>query len=178
MNRDEIKNMYSMRDIVARYGYVPNRAGFISCPFHSGDRSPSLKIYNDSFHCFGCGAHGDIFVFEQLMNGMTFRQAYESLGGTYERNGGRMSFSTMRKIDKAKRERERKAKQERQKKQRRDKLGMMIDAYRNVMEQSVPYSDAWCYCQPKLEYLLYAYEKMEGGEATRGSWRIQSGRVN
>ena len=40
----EIKNTYSMRDIVERYGFHPNRAGFISCPFHQGDRTPSLKV--------------------------------------------------------------------------------------------------------------------------------------
>ena len=38
MTREEIKQQYSMRDIVERYGFKPNRAGFISCPFHSGDR--------------------------------------------------------------------------------------------------------------------------------------------
>lgn len=29
------------------------------CPFHA-DRTPSLKLYGDHFHCFGCGAHGDV----------------------------------------------------------------------------------------------------------------------
>jgi hypothetical protein len=28
------------------------------CPFHD-DSTPSLKIYDDHYHCFGCGAHGD-----------------------------------------------------------------------------------------------------------------------
>ncbi len=32
--------------------------GFTICPFHP-DRTPSLKIYADGYHCFGCGAHGD-----------------------------------------------------------------------------------------------------------------------
>ena len=33
--------------------------GFIRCPFHA-DRTPSLKLYSDHFHCFGCGEHGDV----------------------------------------------------------------------------------------------------------------------
>lgn len=172
MTRDEIKDTYSMKDIVTKYGFIPNRAGFIPCPFHSGDRTPSLKVYKDSFHCFGCGANGDIFVFEQLINNMTFKQVFESLGGTYERNGGRMSFSTMRKIDEAKRERERKARLEREEKKKRARLMLLIDSYRGLIEESEPYSDIWCYCQPRLEFLLYRYEQMEGGEDTRGSWRI------
>jgi DNA polymerase I-like protein with 3'-5' exonuclease and polymerase domains len=35
-------------------------AGKISCPFHD-DPNPSLQIYSDGhYHCYGCGAHGDI----------------------------------------------------------------------------------------------------------------------
>lgn len=40
-----------------RYGTV--RRGFMRCPFHA-DRVPSLKLYYDHYHCFGCGAHGDV----------------------------------------------------------------------------------------------------------------------
>lgn len=40
-----------------RYGTVKH--GFMRCPFHA-DRVPSLKLYGDHFHCFGCGAHGDV----------------------------------------------------------------------------------------------------------------------
>jgi len=32
--------------------------GMLSCPFHS-DSVPSMKIYHDHYHCFGCGAHGN-----------------------------------------------------------------------------------------------------------------------
>jgi hypothetical protein len=32
--------------------------GMLSCPFHA-DSTPSMKIYHDHYHCFGCGAHGD-----------------------------------------------------------------------------------------------------------------------
>jgi Toprim domain/CHC2 zinc finger/DNA polymerase family A len=32
--------------------------GMMSCPFHT-DIVPSMKIYHDHYHCFGCGAHGD-----------------------------------------------------------------------------------------------------------------------
>ena len=33
-------------------------SGLIHCPFHD-DLEPSLKIYDDHYHCFGCGAHGN-----------------------------------------------------------------------------------------------------------------------
>jgi DNA polymerase len=32
--------------------------GMLSCPFHN-ESKPSMKIYHDHYHCFGCGAHGN-----------------------------------------------------------------------------------------------------------------------
>ncbi|MFY7925337.1 MAG: CHC2 zinc finger domain-containing protein, partial [Aquidulcibacter sp.] len=32
------------------------------CPFH-GEKTPSFYVYDDHFHCFGCGAHGDAVTF-------------------------------------------------------------------------------------------------------------------
>ena len=59
----------SLTDIVAlaeEMGYEPRRDGrlyAIHCPFHEGDREPSMKLYphDNSFYCFGCGAWGDTF---------------------------------------------------------------------------------------------------------------------
>ncbi len=85
MNKEDVKLNNSMRDVVERYGFYPNRAGFIQCPFHKGDRTASMRIYKDSYYCFGCGATGDIFTFVQNMDNVTFKEAFQILGGTYER---------------------------------------------------------------------------------------------
>ena len=50
MTVEEIKQTYSMRDILDRYGIHVNRSSFASCPFHTGDRTPSLKVYKKYFH--------------------------------------------------------------------------------------------------------------------------------
>ena len=42
-----------------RYGLTANRAGMVRCPFHD-DHTPSLKLNEDYFYCFGCGAVGDV----------------------------------------------------------------------------------------------------------------------
>ena len=42
-----------------RYGLKANRAGMVRCPFHD-DHPPSLKLNEDYFYCFGCGAGGDV----------------------------------------------------------------------------------------------------------------------
>lgn len=82
MTKEEIKESNTMSDIISRYGLRPNRAGFICCPFHK-EKTPSMKIYKDSYYCFGCGEHGDIFSFVMKYEGVPFSTAFLSLGGTY-----------------------------------------------------------------------------------------------
>jgi hypothetical protein len=53
-------------------GLVPNRGGFVSCPSPDHDDiDPSLRLYDDHFHCYGCNAHGGIFNFWALTIGYT-----------------------------------------------------------------------------------------------------------
>lgn len=55
-----------MKTVAEGYGLKVNRSGMCLCPFHS-EKTPSAKIYEDSFHCFGCGVHGDVIKFTQMM---------------------------------------------------------------------------------------------------------------
>ena len=74
MIAEDIKTVVSMRDVCEKYGFSPNRSGFICCPFQ-GEKTPSFKIYEKSFHCFGCGCHGDIFDFVSMICGCDFEAA-------------------------------------------------------------------------------------------------------
>src|SRR5689334_9226581 len=45
------------------------------CPFHQ-EADPSFTLFEGShFHCFGCGAHGDVFAFLMRSDGIEFREA-------------------------------------------------------------------------------------------------------
>lgn len=154
MTKDEIKEKCSMRDVAEQYGLHPNRAGFISCPFHSGDRTPSLKIYKKDFHCHACGANGDIFDFVMRMDGLSFREAFQSLGGTYERP----SFSSDVAIYRARKQREMKEKQARRDAEDRELNNLLISVYRRHMERSEPLSDIWRDCYNRLQKELYRHE--------------------
>jgi DNA primase len=48
------------------------------CPFH-GEKTPSFYVYDDHFHCFGCGAHGDAISFVMRAEGQSFPEAVERL---------------------------------------------------------------------------------------------------
>lgn len=155
MTSDEIKKMYSMRDILARYGMHPNRAGFIRCPFHK-EKTASMKIYPDSYYCFGCGEYGDIFEFISRMENLTFREAFLELGGTYEHE--KETFSDRLARYHAKKEREQRKRQEEDLKERRKLNNELIDIYRDCLTLSAPLSDLWTESYNKLQYQLYLHE--------------------
>ncbi len=48
------------------------------CPFH-GEKTPSFYVYDDHFHCFGCGEHGDVISFLMKSTGAGFMEAVETL---------------------------------------------------------------------------------------------------
>jgi DNA primase len=48
------------------------------CPFHN-EKSPSFHVYDDHYHCFGCGAHGDAITFVMQTEGAAFIEAVERL---------------------------------------------------------------------------------------------------
>jgi putative DNA primase/helicase len=50
------------------------------CPFHA-ERTPSFNVWPDHFHCYGCGAHGDVFDWLRHQHGMTLPDAVRHLGG-------------------------------------------------------------------------------------------------
>lgn len=150
MTADDIREQYSMQDVIERYGLHSNRAGFLTCPFHAGDHTASLKVYPKSFYCFGCHAHGDIFSFVMLMDDCSFKDAFKSLGG----DSGPLSDAAITRMQKRKRE------AEKHKKKLEDALLWMrycFSARRYIMTALTvmePFGDAWCEAQdmlPRLE---------------------------
>jgi DNA primase len=71
---EEIKRSLTMQEIACFYGFKPNRQNYIPCPFHS-EKTASLRLYDKSFYCFGCGTGGDLIKFVQLYFNISFPQA-------------------------------------------------------------------------------------------------------
>ena len=79
---DELRARTPMAALVGRRVKL-KRAGRTwtgCCPFHN-EKSPSFTVYDDGYHCFGCGAHGDAISFVMQSEGRGFREAVESLAG-------------------------------------------------------------------------------------------------
>lgn len=81
---DAIKDQFPLADEVRRHLALKRRGATLVglCPFHM-EHTPSFAVYPDEqrFHCFGCGAHGDIFDFLQAQEGLDIRAAAERLTG-------------------------------------------------------------------------------------------------
>ena len=56
---ETIKAAISVKQAAEHYGLKASRNGMACCPFHN-DRYPSLKLNEEYFFCFGCGAKGDV----------------------------------------------------------------------------------------------------------------------
>ena len=74
----DIKDRVDLRDLVRYYGLDVNRGGFACCPFHN-ERNPSFKVYEDHYHCFGCGEHGDHVDFVQKLYGISNIEAAKKI---------------------------------------------------------------------------------------------------
>jgi DNA primase len=73
-----IKDRLTMQDVLLHYGYEANRKNFICCPFHH-EKTPSMKIFEKDYHCFGCGTNGDVISFVQQLFSLTFPDALKKI---------------------------------------------------------------------------------------------------
>lgn len=96
-NTEKICSANSLNDWLERYGIEVNRKGFARCPFHN-EKTASFRVYTDgTYHCFGCGAHGDVITFVMSIQKISFSEACALL----DRD---ISYSEQRQIDRIKRE--------------------------------------------------------------------------
>ena len=82
---DELKARHPLGGVVEAYGVRLSGGGRVRqgrCPFHE-ETSASFTVYGDTrrFHCFGCGATGDVLDFVRRTEGLTLPEAIRRLDG-------------------------------------------------------------------------------------------------
>ena len=83
MNQFErVKAAVTLRQAAETYGLTVSRNGMTCCPFHE-DKHPSLKLNEDYFFCFGCGASGDVIDFTARLFGISPKDATEKLAADF-----------------------------------------------------------------------------------------------
>ncbi len=79
---DRLRQLVPLTDTVARKVRLTRRGREFTglCPFHN-EKTPSFTVSDDKgfYHCFGCGAHGDVIGFVMRTEGLSFPEAVEKL---------------------------------------------------------------------------------------------------
>lgn len=87
---EAVKESVSPRQIADYYG-LQMRNDMVSCLFHD-ERTPSMKLYDDHFYCFGCGKHGDVTDMVGELFGLSPKEAAKKIaqdfGISYDKQYG------------------------------------------------------------------------------------------
>jgi DNA primase len=79
---DEVRARVSLAEVVGRHVRLIKRGReYVGlCPFHN-EKTPSFSVVEDKdfYHCFGCGAHGDVVGFAMQKENLSFPEAVEQL---------------------------------------------------------------------------------------------------
>ena len=70
---EAVKQSVTTRQAAEHYGIHVGRNGMACCPFHH-DKTPSMKL-DRRYHCFGCGADGDVIDFAAALYGLGKKEA-------------------------------------------------------------------------------------------------------
>ncbi len=75
---ETVKQSITIREAAERYGIEVGRNSMACCPFHD-DKHPSMKLNEDYFYCFGCGATGDVIELTARLYNLSPKEAAEKL---------------------------------------------------------------------------------------------------
>ena len=102
----QIKMAVSVKEAAEYYGLEVNRGSMICCPFHA-DRTPSMKLNEDYFYCFGCGATGDVIDLAARLFDLSKYEAVQKLAADFGISGEKPSVLAKLKRGKTQAEAER-----------------------------------------------------------------------
>ena len=79
---ETVKAAVTPRMAAERYGLPIQQGSIVCCPFHA-DRTPSMKLNEDYFYCFGCGATGDVIDLAARLFGLSGYDAAKKLAADF-----------------------------------------------------------------------------------------------
>lgn len=151
LTKEEIKAVTTVPNVLRQYG-VEVKRGRCKAICHHGDNY-TAKVSDELYYCFKCNKSMDIFDITMHFNQCDFKTAFELLGG-FERP----SFKAYLAANRAKNIQEQSRIQDEKNRAYLRKIRAYITAYRNLIAESEPLSDLWCYCYNKLQYQIYLLE--------------------
>ena len=133
---ETVKSSVTTRQAAEYYGIKVDRSGKACCIFHN-DRHPSMKV-DERYHCFSCGADGDVIDFAARLFGIGLREAAQRLAAdfniTYEQQ------HTGNKISEAKRARPRRSLMQRLKTYQDENYRILCSYYHLLRQWDAEYA--------------------------------------
>ena len=88
---ESVKAVATVRQAAEHYGLKIGQGNMVCCPFHA-DRTPSMKLNEDYFYCFGCGASGDVIDLAARLFGLSGYDAAKKLSADFGITGQKPSI--------------------------------------------------------------------------------------
>lgn len=88
---EAVKAAVTPRMAAERYGLPIQQGSMVCCPFHA-DRTPSMKLNEDYFYCFGCGASGDVIDLAARLFSLSGYDAAKKLAADFGITGQKPSI--------------------------------------------------------------------------------------
>lgn len=165
---DNIKESLTMRQVAEHFGYKVNRAGFILSPF-GNEKTPSCKLYRNSYYDFSTAAGGDLIQFTAALTGSNNWQACQYLVEAFS-----LPFSLSGHVDN--REEIERRKRERQRQQEReanykaawlgevDRLKKWEQIYRRAIDEEIysPLSEMQAFVISEIQKVSYRLDILCG----------------
>ncbi len=163
LTMEQIAGVYLLQERVKK--------GFICCPFH-GERTGSLKLYEDSFYCFGCHAHGDAVDFVGRLLGLTAMEAVQRINEDFSLGlpvGEGQQLDMRRRLEIMRAQRAREVEKERREQRRRaysdaqDEWAKWAVQMRDnaPTDPNAPYPAAWVEAARNIDYARYVLDDTE-----------------
>ena len=161
---EAIKQAVSISDFCESNGIHINHRGFACCAVHS-EKTPSMMIKDGHFHCFGCGAHGDVIDLACAVWNCDKAQAMKELCRIYGVEGDKynpyaidiMMRKRQKEIAEERRER-RIAELERQKCEAAAQLDIIRMILGKPPDKPENMTDAFAWALSNRDYYNYVYD--------------------
>lgn len=163
---NEIKESLTMQQVAEHFGYKANRSGFILSPF-GNEKTPSCKLYRNSYYDFSTAAGGDLIQFTAVINGSNNWQAcrylIEAFSLPYSLSGDTDNREQIRR-----REQERQKQKEREERFKEawlsevDRLKTWENIYQRAIEEKIfpPLSDLQAFTVRELQKVSYKLDML------------------
>ncbi|MBQ8552322.1 MAG: hypothetical protein IJ428_05875 [Clostridia bacterium] len=154
-----IKSHITMPEVIARYHHLGRHRRRTSCPIHGGEND-NLGYDDKIFHCFTCGARGDVISFVMQLNGCDFAAAVRILDSDFHLGAAELTDTEREAAERRRRERDAEAARQREQTARNNAAFRIFAKYKHELRERtdvgtnpiIPPQIAWC--DRQLDFIM------------------------